>query len=118
MSGRLQCCGDHGGSEFEVASASESSDLKPECCEGKRKTGEGFSLFSKSSREAVSEGCESNMSLRAPVHLVAIFIATFREEQKGEVRIEDRKVKYSDVGYRRVNSGKCCGIARRQLDNS
>ena len=63
--------GDHGPLDTESAPASELSDRKPEWCEGKRKPGEGLSLFSKSSNEAESEGCVSNIWSSAPI-LVAV----------------------------------------------
>ena len=55
--------GDHT-SPLGVASSSpsDSSDRNPECCDGRPKTGEGrgLLLFSKSSRDASSEGWSSN----------------------------------------------------------
>ena len=51
-----QAGGDHGDSDVDSAPASESSDLNPECCDGSAKSGERFSLCSKSSKDADSDG--------------------------------------------------------------
>lgn len=59
MFGFLQAGGDHGPSEFDSASGSDSSDLKPECCDGMAKTGDRLSVCSKSSNEAESDGWSS-----------------------------------------------------------
>lgn len=65
----LHAGGDQGSSELDSTSASESSNLKPECCEGIPSTGERLSMLSS---DADSEGWESNILSRELMRFVAI----------------------------------------------